>query len=69
MPEFSRKNIILHQFHVDNNKGESGMGYGIIMGRNLLVQLYLMSDFKRKLFKGTELQYQWNIQEFSRNFF
>ena len=41
MTEFSIRNIILYCFHIDNNKGESGIGYDIIIGLDLMVQLGL----------------------------
>ena len=41
MLELSIRNIIEHQFHVDNDKGESGIGYDMIIGRDLMVQLGL----------------------------
>ena len=46
MPEFSSSKIISHRFHIDNNEGESGIGYGMIIGRNLMVQLGLSVYFK-----------------------
>ena len=49
MPEFSRSNITVHRFHVDNNMGKSVIGYGIIIGRDLMLQLGLLSDFKHKV--------------------
>ena len=49
MIEFSRRNIINHRFHVDNDKGESGIGYDMIIGRDLMVQLGLTAHFKRQL--------------------
>ena len=49
MPEFSSSKIINHRFHVDNNKGESGIGYDIIIGRGLMVQIDLKADFKRQI--------------------
>ena len=48
MSEFSIRNIILRQFHVDNNEGESGIGYYMIIGLDLMVQLGLSVDFKRQ---------------------
>ena len=45
MSEISSSNIILHQFHVDNNEGESGNGYGMIIGRNLMVKIVLSAEF------------------------
>ena len=47
MPEFSSSKITNHHFHVDNNKGESCIGYDMIIGRDLMVQLVLTADFKR----------------------
>ena len=46
MPEFSSSKKINHRFHVDNNKGESGIGSDMIIGRDLMVQLGLKDDFK-----------------------
>ena len=37
MPDFSSSNIINHRFHVNNNKGESVIGYGIIIDNNMMV--------------------------------
>ena len=45
MPDFSSSNIINHRFNVNNYKGESGIGYYIIIGRYLMVQLGLTADF------------------------
>ena len=49
MPGFSRRKIIEHPFHVDNDKGESGIGYDIIIGHDLMVQLGPLADFKRQV--------------------
>ena len=49
MPEFSSIKIINHRFNSNNNKGESGIGYNIITDRDLMVQLGLMTDFKRQV--------------------
>ena len=46
MPEFSSSKIIHHCFHVNNDKGNTGVGYYIIIGRDLMVQIGLKSDFK-----------------------
>ena len=43
MPEFYVSKIINHQFHVDNDEGESGIGNDMIIGRELMVQLALTS--------------------------
>ena len=42
MPEFSSSKIINHCFHLNNDKGESGIGYDMIIGRELMVQIFLM---------------------------
>ena len=49
MTEFSISKIINHCFHVDNNKSESGIGYDMIIGRDLMVQLGLTEDFQRQV--------------------
>ena len=41
MPDFSRSKIILQCFHVEENEDESGIGYDMIIGRNLMAQLGL----------------------------
>ena len=46
MPYFSSSKIIKHLFHVENCKGESGIGYDMIVGRDLMVQLGLKNEFK-----------------------
>ena len=55
MPEFSRRNIILHRFRVNKNEGESGIGYNMIIGHGIVVQLGLLSDFKRKVLQWDEI--------------
>ena len=37
IPEFSIRKIINRRFHVDNDEGESGIGYDMIIGRDLMV--------------------------------
>ena len=37
IPSFFRSRIISHRFHVDNNEVESGIGYDMIIGRDLVV--------------------------------
>ena len=49
MPDFSSREIISHRFQVDNNEGESGIGYEIIIGHDLMVQLGLSPDFNIQL--------------------
>ena len=51
MQEFSSSKIINHRFHFDNDKGESGIGYDMITGRDLMVHLGLTSNFKRQFLK------------------
>ena len=46
MPDFSCRNIFDRPFHVKNDKGELGIGYDMIIGRDLMVQLFLTYDFK-----------------------
>ena len=45
--ELSGSKITNHRFHVDNDEGESGIGYDMIIGRDLMVQLGLTDNFKR----------------------
>ena len=49
MKKFSSSNIMEHQFHVDNNKGESVIDYDMITCRDLMVKLGLLDDFKRQV--------------------
>ena len=49
MPEFSGSKIFNHCFHVDNDKGESGKGYDMIIDRDLMVQLDLTAKFKQQV--------------------
>ena len=49
MPEVSSSKIINHQFYVDNDKVESRIGYGMIIRRNLMVQIGLTVYFKRQV--------------------
>ena len=48
MLELSSSNIIEHCLCVNNNKGESGIGYDIIIGRDLMVQSGLSVDVKHQ---------------------
>ena len=43
------RKITLHRFHVDNNEGESGIGYDIIIGNDLMVKIGLSVDFKSQV--------------------
>ena len=49
MPGFSSSKVINHRFCVDNKKGESGIGYDMIIGRDLMVHIGLTADFMRQL--------------------
>ena len=49
MPEFSSRKISNHQFHVDNDEDESGIGYDMIIGCDLMVKLGLTADFKHQV--------------------
>ena len=49
MPYFSSTNIINHIFHVNSNKEQSGIGYDITIGRDLMVQLGPEDEFKRQV--------------------
>ena len=51
MLEFSGSKKINHRFHIDNDKGESGIGYDMIIVRELMVQLGLAANFKRQVFQ------------------
>ena len=54
MPELYTIKIINHRFHVDNNKGESGVGYDMIIFRDLMVQLGFTSKFKYQILHWDE---------------
>ena len=49
MLEFSIKKILLNHFDVDNNKGELGIGYDMIILHDLIVQIGLMANFKHQV--------------------
>ena len=44
MQEFSIKNITSHRFCVNNAKVEIGIGYNMIIGRDLFLQLGLIAE-------------------------
>ena len=48
MPYFFIIKIINHHFHVNNDEEKLGIGYDMIIGRNLMVQIGLAADFKRQ---------------------
>ena len=49
MPYFSLSKIILHQFYVGNNEGDSIIGYDVIICCDLMLQLDLSDDFKHQV--------------------
>ena len=49
MTQFSGSNIIEYPFHFDNGKGELGIGYDMIICRDVIVKLGLTADFKRQV--------------------
>ena len=49
MPEVSSNKIINHRFRVNNEKGESGIGYDMIISRDMMVQIGLMDNFKHQV--------------------
>ena len=58
IPEFYIRKIILQQFHVDNNKGELGIGYDMIIDSELMIYISLADNFKCQLLHwyGTTVQ-------------
>ena len=51
VPEFPSSKIINHRFHFNNDKVDYGIGYDIIIDRDLMKQLGLISDFKHQVFQ------------------
>ena len=49
MPELSSIKIIQNRFHFDKNKGKSGIGYNIIIGCDLMVQLVLSAGLNHQV--------------------
>ena len=49
MTELSGSKVIDHRFHVDNDEGESGICYDMIIGRDVMVQLGHTDNFKRQV--------------------
>ena len=47
--ELSSSKIINHGIHFDLNKGNSGIGYDMIIGCDLVVHIGLTADFKRQV--------------------
>ena len=48
IPDVCSRKIMNHSFHVNNDKGESGIAYDMIIGRELMVQIGLTADFKHQ---------------------
>ena len=49
LAEFSIRKITTHHFHVDDEKGYTYIGYDMIIGYNLMVNLELISNVKSKV--------------------
>ena len=49
MPQFSNRKIITHCFHIGNTQGDTGIGYVMIIGHDLMFQLGLKEKFGRQL--------------------
>ena len=54
MLEFSSRKIITHSFHVYSTRGDEGIGYDMIIVRDLMVQLGLKYNFGRKILEWEE---------------
>ena len=55
MTEFSSSKIIEHRFRVENNKVESDIGYDMIIGHDLMVQLGLLVGFKHQVLQWDDI--------------
>ena len=53
MPKFSSSKIVTQNFSFDNNGGESGIGYDMIISSDILVNLGLSANFNCRVL-------QWN---------
>ena len=49
MPDFSSRKIITYWFHVDNEGGYLKIGYDMIIGRDLMVQLCLKDKIELQI--------------------
>ena len=54
MPEFPSSKIILHCFCGNKNEGELGIGYDVIIFRDLMVKLDFLVEFKQQVL-------QWDV--------
>ena len=51
MTKFYSIKIITHIFHIDNEDGDIGIGYEIIIGQDLMVQLGKIDGFRNNFTK------------------
>ena len=58
MPKFSNIKIITHWYHVKKKDGDTGIVYGMTIGKDITVKLRLIVEFKRN---SIALKYPWNI--------
>ena len=56
MPEFLASKIINQRFHVDNEEEDMNIGYDMIIGRNLMTKLGLITDYKQRYSPGMTSQ-------------
>ena len=54
IPYFSRRKIITHIFQVDIARGDKGINYDMIIGRDIMVQKVLKADFPRQVLEWDE---------------
>ena len=55
MPEFSRRNIVTHLFNVDKEERAYRIGYDMIIGHELMLQLNLKENFGRQILEWDEI--------------
>ena len=49
MPEFYSKKVVMHLFHVDNNESYPGIIYDVIIRYDLMIQLGLSVNLRRRV--------------------
>ena len=49
MPDFSIRNIISHYFHFNDYEGDTCVGYGKIINRDVIINIGLIANFKHKV--------------------
>ena len=54
MTKFSSSKIITHCFHVENAQGDARIGYNMIIGCDLMVQLGLKANFESQILEWDE---------------